>query len=689
MTNLDQSQIEFCQSKAKNIRLLAPAGCGKTISLLYRCLELASQSQNSRFLIIAFTNSAVAELRHRLESEAELQPLLDRVNVSTLNAWGWRRIRNHRRNANLLDSRNDKYYAFRNQLRPVYSRNELIESVVNKPGSGVQMLMDVMDSMKMMGFDHTRDTNFELFSAHMDYLVDQDLEWKFQEQIDILAKLKIIGLPKHSKHDTPSPSRRSFYNRFFVFWREATERLLEEHTFTFTDQKYWPYLDLKIQGASTVGPQVHGAARYHHVMVDEFQDINPLDLSLIKLIAERNDASLTIVGDDDQAIFEWRGATPKFILSPSDYFGVGFTDHLLEVNYRSPRNIVDFSQRLIAHNEQRVAKPVVPVESSPNAIVELKQMDHIHEQLEFVLDLANRAAPLESVAVIGKFRRQLVPFQIYFSPDTLPFQTAVDLDVFNSKAFDDLVKVLVIWKKRFEPVRPREAVQKTLWLCGLIRRRPLGKADFQKLRKFLMGRKPTTIVESVSALKNYSGKKLSGKSHKKLYGIGFQYLACVSLPELLTVVGEQFDGLQFDSEKADEDVFFTGPPLLQLASIAQNGQLDVDDMIDRIEAAQELAQRRDEGSNDDSDAGAWVECPLHLMTAVRAKGKEFSTVVVLDVVDGVWPHKNALSDRQIEAERRLFYVAVTRAKERLVLVTSSGSPAVSPFVREFLGHCRG
>ena len=94
------------------------------------------------------------------------------------------------------------------------------------------------------------------------------------------------------------------------------------------------------------------------MFVDEFQDVNPLDIALVKAIVERNRATVTIAGDDDQAIFEWRGATPEYILNPERYFDSPFTTYILGVNYRSPHNSVDHSQRLIANNERRVPKQI-------------------------------------------------------------------------------------------------------------------------------------------------------------------------------------------------------------------------------------------------------------------------------------------------------------------------------------------
>ena len=216
-----------------------------------------------------------------------------------------------------------------------------------------------------------------------------------------------------------------------------------QSTFTFEDQKYWTYLDLRSPGSDGKRkPPITGAARYDHVMIDEFQDINPLDLELIKVIAERNRSTLTVVGDDDQAIFEWRGATPEYILHPSHYFGVDFTDYQLEVNYRSPMNIVKHSAPS-ATMRIGSTKMSVLLKALARAEIKIERTDNINERLELVTSIVRSTEP-GKVAVIGRLRSHLIPFQIYFASDGAPFKIATDLDVFSSKAFDDLIKLLEI-----------------------------------------------------------------------------------------------------------------------------------------------------------------------------------------------------------------------------------------------------
>ena len=253
-----------------------------------------------------------------------------------------------------------------------------------------------MDNLKSMGFDHTRDTSRDRVESHFAALAQQGLSWRVREQFDLLMGINVLEPPRGS--DDPEGAAHSikqFYDRFFVFWREATRRLLEESTFTFEDQKYWTYLDLKPSGPDgKARPLFHGAARYNHILVDEFQDINPLDLQLVKALVERNQAMMTVVGDDDQAIFEWRGASPEYILHPEEYLGASFTDYVLSVNYRAPRNIVDLSQKLIAHNQNRRVKKIAAAEDADTAEVRIVRTAGTAERLEFVTEIARSGRDL-------------------------------------------------------------------------------------------------------------------------------------------------------------------------------------------------------------------------------------------------------------------------------------------------------
>lgn len=682
MNNLDRSQIEFCQSTAQNIRLLAPAGCGKTISLLHRCRELTQKSSSKpRFLIVTFTVAAANQLKDRLVSDPEFESVIDQATITTLNAYGYRRIRNQVNGHKLLTTSTDRHFAMQNQLRPMWLGNQNIEPVVIKPGNGARTLMTVMDNMKSMGFDHTKDTNRERFTERLHTLGEQGLSWRIAEQFDLLTRIGVLDSSNKGDREGASTSHRDFYDRFFTFWRKATDHLLAQSTFTFEDQKYWTYLDLKSPGPDGKRkPFITGAASYNHILVDEFQDINPLDLELIKVIAQRHRSSITIVGDDDQAIFEWRGASPEYILHPERYFSVNFQDYQLEVNYRSPKNIVEHSQRLITNNENRVAKKVNAAETANVAEIEVIRTDSINQRLKLVTDIVKLTEP-GKVAVIGRLRAHLIPFQIYFASEGAPFRTAVDLDVFSSRAFDDLTKLLEIWSARMQRRnRPAQAVNHAIEICNLIRRRPFSKKDDTNIRRYMVNARPQNLESAVAEIKEYDGSQLSGKTPLQLHAAANEFIGAREVSDAIKVIADKFDGLQFDFEKAEDDVFYTAPPLEQLAEIAEGEGMSADDLIDTIETAK--SQIREFQAFEDDGEVSPAERPLHLMTAHRSKGKEFDTVILLETVEGVWPYSKAKDPRELEAERRLFYVAFTRARKKVLMLADKDAGPLSPFVEE-------
>ncbi len=684
MIRLDESQQAFCNSRRRNIRLLAPAGCGKTASLLYRCRELFQRENGkSRFLIVTFTRAAAAELRERLINDPEFDGLQGHVNVTTLNAYGWRRIRDRVRNPRLLSNPTDLHFAMRNQIRPAWTDNTHIAPVVSRRGDGARRTMEVVDNLKSMGFDHTEDVNRQAFYLRLDSLRDQGLDWRVDEQFELLTKLGILDEHKRGRTESPSQNRRAFYDRFFTFWRNATAELLNQSTFTYEDQKYWSYLDLKSLGPDGKRKRpISGAARYDHVFVDEFQDINPLDLNLVRVIAERNRATLTIVGDDDQAIFEWRGASPEFILSPERYFGGQFTDYQLRTNYRSPKQIVVHSMNLIGNNMNRVPKSVRPAGNSGDAEIELMPTEGINARLERVTEIVRGTQP-GKVAVIGRLRRQLIPFQIYYASDGAPFKTAADLEVFSSEAFEKLIRLIEIWNNSDAIRRPNSAIEDALSICDLIKRYPLSKSkDRPNVRKYLVEARPRSTVQAVASISEYSGPKLSGKTHTQLHGTAKEFANASTVADAIAAVSNGFAGLNFDRERAEDDVWYTDPPLVQLAEIAEGEGFDADDLIDRIEFVKEnLAEFRSfEDGSEHGDTVGFLERPLHLMTAHRAKGKEFDTVVILDTDDRTWPLRPK-DQRGMEAERRLFYVAFTRARKKVILLHEKGA-TLSPFVKE-------
>jgi DNA helicase-2/ATP-dependent DNA helicase PcrA len=194
-------------------------------------------------------------------------------------------------------------------------------------------------------------------------------------------------------------------------------------------------------------------------------------------------------------------------------------------------------------------------------------------------------------------------------------------------------------------------------------------------------------MEALDALETYSGT-LKGDNANAAMSHAFasairDVLEAETVTDTIEQIGAKFLGLAKDYGKAQEDIFFFDPPFFYLAQFAERYDDDFESFVDDIQTAIDtLAQLPTE---DDKPDDVWTR-PVHLMTALRAKGKEFDTVVLLDVNDGIWPSRRSETQADKEQERRVFYVAMTRAKDRLVCTVSGqigNTPALpSPFLAE-------
>ncbi len=694
---LNDGQTAFSTAPIGNVRLLAPAGCGKTLSILYRCLHLAQSSEQSRpkSLIVAFTRAARDELQSRLNEDDDFAMIRDLTDIATLNSWGFRRIRSVAFNPRLITNKDQFHFTMLNQLQPVWQVHPRIKAAIeNRRNIAPRVLLGMIDAFKSLGFDHKRHTTENLFGKHIDYLEDQKLRWRLEEQFDELTKFGILE-SKVGKggQEVPKASRQEVYQAFFRFWRDASDHLISTATFTLEDQKYFAYLDERQKLEE--GSFLSGAARYSHVFVDEFQDVNPLDLNLIKSIAQRNRATITVAGDDDQAIFEWRGATPEYVLDPGKYLDVEFATHILDVNYRSPANIVTRSKRLIEHNQRRVSKRMSAF-SQNDALIEVQRTSNLSETLDYVYNVVQNSiskgiSPAQ-VAIIGRKRSQIIPYQVYFASKEVPFCAAEDLSVFLSDTFDQLLNLIEIKNRASTRQSRSQVVNDIVQLCDLAKRYQLNKADKANVRKHIQEARPVSLEAGVDALADYrgslKGKNADGNMSLEMAEAIRNYVDARTVTEALVSLSTNFEGLQVDMGKAEDDIFYTDPPFLQLADFAYPYGDDYDQFVDDIERAKDQLVYTppfdDDGKQETADS-LWKR-PVHLMTALRAKGKEFGTVVLLDVIDGIWPNKNAKTLEQLEAERRVFYVAFTRARDRVVMQVrnqvGNDQAVVSPYICE-------
>ncbi len=667
---LDSAQSRFIQARNSHLRLLAPAGCGKTSCILWRCralIEAKEQlSEPLRILVVTLTKGAEVEINNRIATTAKLGMLPTYTTVSTLNAWGLRLLRQLESTLTLVSGQQKKLRCVRNELAGVIRRHPAIdEQVVCDKAYTATTLFDSLDTFKALGFDHMADRAG----------LDQQMQW--------LTKHNLVGRVGQLIDDLRSADvlrGSAGVQDYYAFWSEAVLAMLRHGLITFEDQKYWALVHLR----RMVDTDHHRLPRYSHIFVDEFQDINPLDLKLLKEIRSRGDARLIIVGDDDQSIYEWRGAVPDFIIQPETYFGQELQTHVLDCNYRSPANIVERSQQLIRHNVNRVDKDVRATRSD-EAIVETLLVPSINEGIAHVLGLITAEQESDSksqVALIGRKRSQIIPYQIAFAKHDVPFTAAEDLKIFLSDAFKTLRRMLQV-RARLDTEQAAALVKSDLFeLLHRVKRNPLSARDTRAVDEHLEA--PATLRGAIDQFAIYRGPLKgpnTGGRMTKDFTDRLQALAISKgVADCLRVIGKSFGGMQRNFSRAVEDIFYTDPPFSFLADFAGSYAEDFDSFDRDLDTAQRTLSPQ---SMSDRELLQTQTAPVTLMTALRAKGREFDTVVILDANEDIWPSKLAMADGNIEQERRLFYVGMTRAQQRLVfLVNQKPGEVPSRFLAE-------
>lgn len=695
-TDLNQKQKDFCQDTNLKLRLLAPAGSGKTKSLLHRCLtqkKIYGADDPQGFLIFTFTKPASEELSARLE-QPEFADLRDAAEISTLNAWGGKLLASNNSQLDLISSNDKLANCMRFDLKNIWSRYSLIEQSLTDHRlkfTAAKDFMRLLDEFKSLGYRHDRHHSRAAFLEHSEWLCDHGLSESLLKILKQLNIYKIIG----EDFEFPISFEETFDN-FFGFWREAVEWLYESGKITFEDQKYWALISLEEQMLSGTSQKLGNdrqnfafSNRFRHILVDEFQDINVLDLNFLKTIAKAHETSLCIVGDDDQSIFDWRGATHNFLLKPDKYIEAGYRTHKLEINYRSPVNIVSTSQNLIKHNKKRVDKNIRAF-GTDKAEIFVETLPTIKDSINFVTETVKRLLAdreIKKIALIGRKRSQIIPYQIVFASENIPFCAAEDLRIFLSEAFNDL-KDLLVFKAQSNTVNQfaPDCVGSLIKFCDKVRHSKLNQTDEAALRSYLIGKHPETIGTALEYLYEYAGP-LKGDNRKGITSVSFyelisEFFKAPTVAETIKAASRNFAGLQQDYGKSLDDIFYADPPFLYLSEYAERYGDDFGKFIEDLNSAEKTLT----AENDHEKTNDIHKRELHLMTALRTKGREFDAVIILDCNQNIFPGRYADTEDKLEAERRLFYVAVTRARKRLYFIVNQKmlgqSVAPSQFIRE-------
>lgn len=683
MSNYTKSQSDFINSDAKFIRLLAPAGCGKTFSIIEKARNIIAKKNRARIHMFTFTRGAADEIRQRCNDE-------DCVSANTLNSWGNNYIKtNTLKNPKILNTLKDRQFCFSNFLQPIWGDKPEYKDTFGKMFSGkfnknrCLTMLDIVDQFKNIGFLHTDFSgNYEqdkkIYDEHLKFIKKVDLERYYNTLVDTLIQ------ECSSVIKTIKDKDEFIVKHWIPFWGDCCEQMRAMGVYTFDDQKYFANIELnkKVQR----GERWNGATKIDYIFVDEFQDTSPLDLMLISNLQKLNDAGLIIVGDDDQSIYEFRGAAPYFILHPDEIFGNMFTTFLLDENFRSPKNIVEKSMKLISYNKNREPKTVKSSTAMDLANINLKVFDTQEQMIDDVVAEIKRIAreTNQTVAVLSRLKASLLPYQVLLTKEQVDYKVSADLAFFLTDAAASLNRVMAI-KQKGNRINREDLIE---LVCLACRNQVYPKARNTIGRTFLkMNTKPETIRAALATLATEHPKEFrifDDTFIENFESLLQDFLAAENVYETLDCLLNNFDGLKQNYSRSMEDLYFREPPLRSLLDFASKYGDDYDGFLDDFNAAIEKAKFATEENETLQNSD---DVRVILSTALRVKGRQYDQVFILNVDDGIWPKSQSqTSPEAYEAERRLFYVAATRSKQTLSLYRANTccgkSATASPFIFE-------
>jgi len=382
--------------------------------------------------------------------------------------------------------------------------------------------------------------------------------------------------------------------------------------------------------------------RYRYILVDEFQDINKIQYEITKLLAKPNN-NLFIVGDDDQSIYGFRGAKPEIMLHfKDDYPDV--TTTLLDVNYRCSRNVTEGALRLISNNTARFDKKII----SSNDFEEPIRIHHVQtigEENSHVLsqikEYVKEGIPYDNIAIIVRTNIQARGIVNRLMEYTIPFQVRDRVpciyDHFAVKNVLDYIRMAMGNRDRDLIMRiinkPNRYVSRELLLDSYI--------DFKELKDSVANKEwiAERIQQLEYELKILSGLKPFAAVHFVRKAIGYdEYLREYAEYRHLNV----------------EDLYGVLDELQEMAKQYKTFS-EWFDGIDEYRVTFEMHTKQDP-----KEKTGVVVTTMH-----SAKGLEFDAVFILEANEGMTPYKKATKPEEIEEERRMFYVAMTRAKSHL------------------------
>ena len=605
--NNEQREAVFCTEGP--LLMLAGAGSGKTRSLTHRIAYLIEEKGVApwNILAITFTNKAAQEMRERVDALVGYGS--EDIWISTFHATCSRILRRH---IDLLG----------------YDRNFTIYDASDQKS----LMKEVLKEMKI-------DTK------------------QFPER-SVMSEISSAKNEYKSPLDYRNEYGSNFRNqRIADIYEHYQKRLKENNALDFDD------LLVKMVDLFQANPDVleHYQDRFQYIMVDEYQDTNTVQFLLVSLLAKKY-RNLCVVGDDDQSIYKFRGANIYNILNFEKVFPDAQVIRL-EQNYRSTQNILNAANGVIANNKGRKEKKLW-TENQKGELVHFKQYDSEYDEADGVVSrinfLAMRGVQYKDMAILYRTNAQSRIFEEKLKQKNIPYAIVRGISFYDRKEIKDLMSYLKVVDSGMDDLSVKRIIN--------MPKRGIGQTTINRLQEFAILNQMSFLDAVFNADEIPEVARALAKLHKFADMIE-EFREYASEHEISELLEHILDVTQYRAELEAEG---TDESISRLEDIEElfNDIAYYEEEEENPNLREFLAEKDMYTLNAGIDNLEDENNKVLLMTLHNAKGLEFNNVFLGGMEEGVFPGFGAMmsgDESEIEEERRLCYVGITRAKERLFL----------------------
>jgi DNA helicase-2/ATP-dependent DNA helicase PcrA len=605
LASLNDQQRKAVEHTEGPVLVFAGAGSGKTRVLTHRIAYLI-QCKGVRpynILAVTFTNKAANEMKTRIETL--LGERAERMWAGTFHGICSRMLRERGNDISL-------------------PRDFTIFDTADQ-------LTIVKDTMEELGYDLKRDNANQIL-----HLISR-------------AKEKLIE-PDQFGRQFAGPSERIAEKVYPIYQKQ----LAANHALDF-DDLIMATIHLLDQSAEA---REHYQNRFQYILVDEYQDINFAQYRLVAKLAEKH-GNIFCVGDDDQSIYRWRGADVNIILQfESDYPQA--TVYKLEQNYRSSAKILEAAHHVVVHNRSRAEKKLWTENEDGEDIELIESANELEEAANVARSIQDKVSfgnkRYGDIVVLYRMNAQSRAFEEAFINQRMPYKLVGTVRFYERKEVKDILSYLRLAQNPHEIVSLKRVIN--------VPHRGIGETSFARVEAFA-AREGLALFDAIRRADEIPDLKKPAK----VALLSFAEMI-MHLHELSTQVGVH--------RLTDEALVVSGYIEALREERTMESQSRLENLQEFVSVTEQFAM-----SSEDTSLPAFLEQvslisdidtydasgdSITLMTLHSAKGLEFPVVYLVGMEEGVFPHRRSIDDPdELEEERRLCYVGMTRARFELVL----------------------